>query len=311
MILSVSRRTDIPAFYSEWFFQRLRAGYAYVRNPMNPHQISEVSLSPEAVDGVVFWTKNPAPMLSRLAELRDAPYYFQFTLTPYARDVEKNLPPKDELVATFRQLARSFGRERVVWRYDPILLSERYTTAYHVRAFRALCDELGEATEKCTISFLDMYRNIRARVTPLGIRAPEEGEMQELAERFGEIARAHGLGIDTCAEAMDLSRFGVGRAACIDVQRLERIGQCKLRTVRDRNQREACGCAASIDLGAYNTCRNGCCYCYANFNDALVRTRALQHDPASPLLCGRVEEGDVIRPRAMESLRERQISLFD
>ena len=166
MIISVSRRTDIPSYYSEWLFNRLNAGYAYVRNPMNPHRISEVSLSPDVVDGIVFWTKNPTPMLNRLHELQDYTYYFQFTLTPYGADVEKNIPSKNDIVIpTFQKLSSMIGKERVVWRYDPILLNDKYTMQYHMKYFRVLCDKLADHTEKCTISFLDLYKNIQRSIS--------------------------------------------------------------------------------------------------------------------------------------------------
>ena len=171
MIISASRRTDIPTYYSEWFFNRLREGYVLVRNPMNARQISRISLSPEAVDGIVFWTKNPVPMLSRLGELEPYPYYFQFTLTAYGRDVEPNLPGKNGvLIPAFQELSRMAGRERVVWRYDPIFLSDRYTVEYHCRYFRVLAAKLGEYTEKCTVSFLDFYRSTARNMRSLHIR---------------------------------------------------------------------------------------------------------------------------------------------
>ena len=311
MIISASRRTDIPCYYSEWFFNRLKAGFAYVRNPMNPHRISEVSLAPEVVDGIVFWTKNPTPMLNRLDELRDIPYYFQFTVTPYGTDVEKNVPSKNNvIVPAFQKLAEIAGKERVVWRYDPILLNEKYTVAYHIKYFRALCDKLADSTEKCTISFLDLYKNIQHSIAPLGIRPPSVSEMEELIGHFSETVQAYGLVLDTCAETVDLSKYGVGHAACIDRERLERIGNCTLHLERDKNQREACGCMAAVDLGAYNTCQNGCVYCYANFNQTLVNDCCGKHDPASPLLFGEVGEQDVVKPREMKSLKVGQMKLF-
>lgn len=311
MIISASRRTDIPSYYSEWFFNRIRAGYVYVRNPMNPHRISEVSLSPALVDGIVFWTKNPAPMLDRLEELRDYVYYFQFTLTPYEDDVERNIPSKDKVVIpAFRRLSRLIGRERVVWRYDPILLSHKYSMRCHVAHFRRLCGELAGYTEKCTISFIDMYKNIRRSISSLGISGLTANQMEELAGDFSEIAKNHGIYIDTCAEEVDLSRIGAGHASCIDRKRLERIGGCKLDVKKDLNQRAACGCVSSIDIGAYNTCQNGCVYCYANFNRTIVLDCCNRHDPLAPLLFGQVSAEDIVKPRDMRSCREEQLS-FD
>lgn len=311
MIISASRRTDIPSYYSEWFFNRLKDGYVYVRNPMNPHRISEVSLSPDVVDGIVFWTKNPTPMLNRLDELQNYTYYFQFALTPYGTDIEKNVPSKNDIVIpTFQKLSSMIGKERVIWRYDPILLNDRYTMQYHIKYFRVLCDKLSDYTEKCTISFLDLYKNIQRRIAPLGIHPLTSGQAEELTELFCEIAKEHDIYIDTCAEEIDLSKYGVRHASCIDRNRIERIGKCKLNIERDKNQRAACGCIASIDLGAYNTCNNGCVYCYANFNQTLVNDCCRKHNPYSPLLYGEVGTEDIVKTREMKSFRDGQMNLF-
>lgn len=311
MIISVSRRTDIPSYYSEWFFNRIGDGYVYVRNPMNFRRISEISLSPDVVDGIVFWTKNPAPMLGRLDELRDYTYYFQFTLTPYGTDVEKNVPSKTDIVIpAFQKLSSLIGKERVVWRYDPILLNEKYTMQYHIKFFQLFCDKLSRYTEKCTISFIDLYKNIQRRISQLGINALSHDQMEELMGQFSEIAKEHGIDIDTCAEEIDLSKFGIKRASCIDARRLERIGNYKLNIERDKNQRAACGCAASIDIGAYNTCKNGCVYCYANFNQTLVNECCGKHNPSAPLLYGEVSADDIVKTREMKSLRDGQMNMF-
>ena len=312
MIISASRRTDISTYYSEWFFNRLREGYVLVRNPMNARQISWISLSPEAVDGIVFWTKNPVPMLSRLGELEPYPYYFQFTLTAYGRDVEPNLPGKNGvLIPAFQELSRMAGRERVVWRYDPIFLSDRYTVEYHCRYFRVLAAKLGEYTEKCTVSFLDFYRSTARNMRSLHIREMTAAQQREMMERFSEIAGEYGLYIDTCSEAISLEDLGISHASCVDRERLERIGGYRLKAGRDRNQRKECGCAASVDIGAYDTCGNGCLYCYATDSPPRAAERVRAHRPDSPILFGTVGPEDVIREREAVSLREQQLSLFD
>ena len=312
MIISASRRTDISTYYSEWFFNRLREGDVLVRNPMNARQISRISLSPEAVDGIVFWTKNPVPMLSRLGELEPYPYYFQFTLTAYGRDVEPNLPGKNGvLIPAFQELSRMAGRERVVWRYDPIFLSDRYTVEYHCRYFRVLAAKLGEYTEKCTVSFLDFYRSTARNMCSLHIREMTAAQQREMMERFSEIAGEYGLYIDTCSEAISLEDLGISHASCVDRERLERIGGYRLKVGRDRNQRKECGCAASVDIGAYDTCGNGCLYCYATDSPPRAAERVRAHRPDSPILFGTVGPEDVIREREAVSLREQQLSLFD
>lgn len=250
-------------------------------------------------------------MLNRLDLLKDYTYYFQFTLNPYSSDVEKNVPSKSEIIIpTFQKLSSAIGKERVIWRYDPILLSDKYTLQYHIKYFRKICDKLTDYTEKCTISFIDIYKNIHQQISSLGITALSHDQIEELMGQFSEIAKDHGIYIDTCAEEIDLDQFGIKHASCIDAHRLERIGNYKLDIERDPNQRAACSCVASVDIGAYNTCKNGCVYCYANFNQALVNNCFDKHNAASPLLYGEVSTDDVIRPREMKSCKDGQMNLF-
>lgn len=311
MIISASRRTDIPAYYSQWLFNRLREGYVLVRNPMNAHQIGRISLSPDVVDGIVLWTKNPVPILGYLGELEPWHYYVQFTLTAYGRDVEPNLPSKNDiLIPAFRKLSKAVGRDRVVWRYDPIFLSDRYTMEYHCRYFRVLASKLCGYTEKCTVSFLDWYQTIAKNMEILKVKAETSGQQREIMERLAEIAGEYGLVLDTCAEAGDFEACGIRRAHCIDRERLERIGGCRLSAKKDPNQRPECGCVESIDIGAYGTCPSGCRYCYANRSEQAAVKNSRLHNPSSPLLFGAVGAGDVIKDRRMRSLREEQMELF-
>ena len=311
MILSVSRRTDIPSYYSEWFFNRLNEGFVCVRNPMNIHRVSRIEINKNVIDGIVFWTKNPKPMLPYLDKLNDYPYYFQFTLNPYSTDIETNLPSKKEhIIPTFIELSKIIGKERVIWRYDPIMINERYTLDYHIKYFASLAERLSPYTEKCTISFIDLYRNISKNMNGLGVKAIPNETQKEIASKFSEIANNNGLKIDTCCEGADLSNYGIGHAACIDMKRLERIGNYRLKLSKDKNQREECGCFESIDIGAYNTCRNGCKYCYANFSAAVVDKNYNLHNAKSPILFGDLQDDDIITDKIMTSNRINQLSLF-
>ncbi|WP_075717965.1 DUF1848 domain-containing protein [Roseburia sp. 499] len=309
MILSVSRRTDIPNYYSEWFFNRIKEGYLYVRNPMNFHQISKISLSPELVDCIVFWTKNPKPMLNRLIELKDYHYYFQFTLTGYGKNIEPNVPhKKKEMIPIFQELSERIGSERVVWRYDPILLTERYTTEYHIKAFEEIVRELEGYTKKVVISFVDMYDKMKHK--GVYFNEMKEEECRFLAEKMSEIARAHHMEIASCAEKIDLRECGVKHNSCIDKELIEEIIGCQLNVNKDKNQREACGCVESIEVGTYDTCLNGCQYCYANRSEQRIKNIISHYNPLSPLLCGEITEGDKITERKVKSFREEQLSLF-
>ncbi len=293
MIISASRRTDIPAFYSGWLLRRLAEGYALVRNPMRPHQVSRVSLLPEAVSGLVLWTKNAAPMLDKLGLLRPYAYCFQYTLNAYGGDMEPGLPALETRIETFRALACQIGQQRVIWRYDPVALNPRYGTQYHVDAFGYIAHHLRDCTECCTISFLDFYQKTARATKRLGIRPAADEEKAEIARGFTRIAREYGLRLTACAE--DVSYPGIERAACIDTQLLGRIGGVPVPYRKDKNQRPACGCAESVDIGAYDTCAYRCAYCYAN----RPGMSAAHCDTASPLLCSVPGEGDVIRERTL------------
>lgn len=312
MIISASRRTDIPAYYSQWMFKRLKDEYVLVRNPMNIHQVGKINLSPDVVDGIVFWTKNPVPMLSHLSELDKYNYYFQFTLTAYDRDVEPNIPSKNNIIIpAFQKLSQTIGREKVIWRYDPIFFNDRYTMEYHCKYFKVLAEKLGDYTEKCTVSFLDLYRNTARNMRSLNIQQGTTEQQFEMMQRFSEIAKKYGFYIDTCCEMIELEKIGISHAHCIDGKRFERIGKCKLALEKDRNQRSECGCVSSIDIGTYNTCKNSCLYCYANYNNNIVMRNTQMHNPLSPLLFGEIGQDDVIKERKIKSCKECQLSFFD
>ena len=298
MLLSVSRRTDIPSCYSEWFYNRIKAGFVYVRNPMNYRQVSEVRLTPDLIDCIIFWTKNPIPMMDRLDELKEYAYYFQFTLTGYGRDVERNLPDKRTvLIPAFQNLSDKIGRERVIWRYDPIFFSDRYTREYHLNVFRCIAEALRGYTEKCVISFVDIYPKNRKNMERLSCYVPDEREIRKFAKELNGTAERNGIVVASCAEKMDLEDCGIVHNRCIDREMIERITGRRLNVNRDKNQRAECGCAASVDIGTYNTCGNGCAYCYANHSANSVGSNLLKYDPASPILCGRVETEDRVKAR--------------
>lgn len=312
MIISASRRTDIPARYSEWFYQRLKEKYVLVRHPRNRHQISKINLSPDVVDGIVFWTKNPIPMLSRLAELENYPYYFQFTLTAYGKDVEPDIPSKNNrLIPAFQQLSKTIGREKVVWRYDPIFFNDSYTIEYHCKYFSVLAGKLGDYTEKCTVSFLDLYNHTIRNMKQLNIRQDTDKQRLELMQRFSETAHKYGFYIDTCCESGEFAKLEIPHAHCIDRERFERIGHYKLDIEKDKNQRLSCGCIASIDIGAYDTCTNGCLYCYANSSKSTAMRNTNTHHPLSPILFGETESNDMVKERNIQTCVDSQLSLFD
>lgn len=311
MILSVSRRTDIPNYYSDWFLNRLREGFLYVRNPMNPRQVSRIELSPEVIDCIVFWTKNPAPMLARLEELSPYPYYFQFTLTGYGRDVEPGVPHKREnMIPAFQRLSEMIGSNRVIWRYDPILFTSVYTPEYHLQAFSQIAEALRGHTKRCVISFVDRYAKNSGSMKRLGAYELEQPALEAFSRQLVGIANKNGMTVSSCAEVMDLSHCGIHHSSCIDRQLIEEIIGCPLKVGKDKNQRHECGCVESIEVGTYDTCRNGCLYCYANSSQKQVDRVSQSYDPHSPLLCGQATEADKVTERKMVSLRDSQMSFL-
>ncbi len=310
MILSVSRRTDIPSYYSEWFYNRIKEGFVLVRNPMNPHQISKISLSPEVVDCIVFWTKNPEPMMDRLEELSAYPYYFQFTLTGYGKDVECNVPHKKEkMIPVFQRLAEKIGKQRVIWRYDPILFNATYTPEYHLKAFEQIAAALEGYTERCVISFVDEYAKIRKSLKELAVYELGEAELLAFAKNLRKSAERHGITVGSCAESIDLQECGIEHNSCIDKKRIEALIGSRLNAAKDKNQRPECGCVESVEIGTYNTCKNGCRYCYANHSAESVRNNSAKYHPLSPILCGEITAEDKVSERAVKSLKERNYSL--
>lgn len=309
MILSVSRRCDIPAHFANWFYHRIREGYVYVRNPFRFHQISHIDLSPDVVDCIVFWSKNPAPMLSRLPELTEYMYYFQFTLNAYGREIEPNLPDLAARIHTFQELAGRLGKQRVLWRYDPVLLTPDYTVSWHRERFAYLAEQLAGYTQTCTFSFPDLYPAMARRAALSGIRPLSGPEKSDLAQSLSAIARSCGLSLNTCAEDIDLSAYRIGHARCIDPFLISRLLGCDLDWKKDGGQRPGCGCAASIDLGIYHTCTHGCVYCYANGPSGPSPARLQAYEETSPLLCSRLTEADQISKPSVKSWKNPQLRL--
>ncbi|MDR1630166.1 MAG: DUF1848 domain-containing protein [Oscillospiraceae bacterium] len=295
MIISASRRTDIPCFFAGWFQNRLDEGYAITRNPFNPSQLSRVSLRRGDVDCFVFWTKDPQPFLPVLKTLdaRGDCYYFQFTLTPYGNDIERRLRPKAAIEETFIKLSETIGKERVLWRYDPVIVNPAVPPEYHKEQFERLCERLRKHTGRVTLSFVDAYAKIKSPA----VRPVAGDVVLDLAACFGKTAHAYGITPVSCCEPYDLSAFGISHGACIDSALIERLTGRPLTAKADRNQRNGCSCCAGTDIGAYNTCQNGCVYCYASHSAASVQNNLNQHDDHSPLFIGMLKEGDKVKEK--------------
>ena len=301
MIISASRRTDIPAFYTDWFMNRIREGYFHRVNPFNSNQVSGFSLKPEDVDAICFWTKNPRPLMKHLDELDGLGlnYYFQFTLNPYDKSFEPVVPPLQERIATMTELAERIGPERVVWRYDPVILSSITPVSWHLEQAELIARQLKYATRRLVFSFYDFYGKGQGRLNKAlegtgikleDITSPEHKDaLEQIAQGFKEITDRYGLQIFSCSEDIDLAAIGIEHGACIDGKLIGDLFKTTSTTIKDKNQRQTCGCVESVDMGMYNTCHFRCAYCYANFNEGMIESNCRKHYPDSPSLLGKYD----------------------
>lgn len=293
MIISASRRTDLPAFYSEWFMNRIKEGYCTVENPFNKKQVSRISLQPESVDVIVFWSKNPKPLMRYLDELdaRGYKYYFQYTLTNYSKLWEPNIPDIQESIETFLELSKALGGEKVIWRYDPIIFSNVTDFNYHYRNFTKLADMLKGSADRVMISILDDYRGAGRRIKELqnvGVRLMnnpmESDEFKSFIKNIADYSKDRGIDMYSCAEAMDLKLQGVQHGKCIDAGYIKEVFKIDVDSRKDKNQRPECGCALSRDIGSYDTCPHRCVYCYAVRSEKIAAGNYEKHEKHSSSL---------------------------
>lgn len=308
MILNTGSRTDIPAYYSDWFYNRIKAGYVLSRNPYYPTQITKYLLNPEVVDAIVFCTKNPSPMLDRLSLLSAFDTFWFVTITPYRRDIEPCVPPKELVIKSFQRLSEQIGKARISWRYDPIFITDNYPVNYHIEQFQRMAKALAGYTDQCVVSFIDLYEKTKRNFQKA--RSVTNKEQVTLIAAFSEIAKENSLQIHLCCENAGLVRENVDADGCMSQIVLEKAIGCKLDVPQKKTARKECSCLLGADIGAYNTCGHGCLYCYANYDKETVSKNRKLHDASSPLLIGTVSEHDVIKQAEQKSWKNGQLDFF-
>lgn len=310
MIIQTGMRTDIPAFYSKWFLNRIKEGYVLVRNPYNPNQVTKYSLSPEVVDLIAFCTKNPAPLLPYMEALKPYGQYWFVTITPYGKDIEPNVPDKEAVMKNFKMLSAAVGVDSVGWRYDPIFIDDKHSVEWHIRQFEHMAQTLSGFTRTCVISFIDIYKKVERNFP--AARAVSKEDRLRIGQAFVEISKQYGMTIRPCAEGNELAPFGADCSGCMTVNTFETALHTKLNVPkRSSNQRNGqCACLLGVDIGAYDTCGHLCKYCYSNSNVALVRENMRKHNPESPFLLGNHMPGDVVHEAKQQSWIDGQMSLF-
>lgn len=293
MILNISGRTDIVAFYEKWLIKRLEVGFVDVRNPFNPKLVSRINFSD--VDLILFCTKNPIPILNDLDKI-NIPYLFQVTITPYKSDIEPNVPSKKEVIEAVKKISQVIGKENISVRYDPIFLSEKYNIDYHIKAFSKLCMLLNGYVETVIVSFLDEYKNVIKNKNVLKYRQFTEDDYKLIGENFSKIAKLNNMKVQTCFEDRNLAEYGFTKGECLSHELAYKLTGKKYKSWKARKERK-CNCVEMVDIGVYNSCKHFCKYCYANYDEKVVNNNFKNHDVNSSLLVGNLEDDDIIKTR--------------
>lgn len=300
MIINISGRTDIINHYSEWLFNRFQTGYALSRNSLFPKHIRRYELTPEKVDCIIFGSKNYASILPRIKEITDKfATYFYYTITAYGKDIEPCVPNIDESIKTLLQLEKIVGKEKIAWRYDPVLLTEKYTVEKHLETFSYMAKRLSGHIDRCIFSFVEIYSKHKINFPELLTITAKQ--MEVLAEGLGEIAKKHNILLQTCGPEADYTKYGINSSGCVTLEILGKANNLQFKNLKHRGFREGCHCIESRDIGMLNCCPNGCKYCYANKNSETALKNYRNHDPLSPLLIGRVEPNDDVKPGLQKS----------
>lgn len=302
MIINTGGRTDTVQYYTEWLLRRFSEGYVLSRNPIFQNKVTRYELTPDKVDCVVFCSKNYKPILPRLHEITDRfNTYFHYTITAYGKDVEPGVPSVEESMQTLIELSKQVGRQRIAWRYDPVLLTEKYTVSRHLETFEQMAKILAPYIDRCVFSFVEMYKKLETNMPEIILLSEED--RNALAHGFGTIADKYGISIQTCGKNGDFTRYGIHASGCMTLDILGKANDILFKDLKHKGMRQGCHCIESRDIGAYNTCLNGCKYCYANTNPQKARENYSLHDSASPLLLGQLKGTDTVQQGAQKSFR--------
>jgi len=292
MVINVSGRTDIVAFYMDWFLKRIEEGYFMVRNPFYPKLVHRIDY--EDVDLIVFCTKNPKNLLLNIDKITK-PFIVHVTLTPYEQDIEPSVPPVEDVIETIKKLSKKIGKDKIFVRYDPVFLNDKYTIDYHIKAFEKITKDLDGYTKTIIISFIDYYKNVEANMDILKIKPFGEEDYERIGENFSYIASKHGMSVQTCAEKQTLFEYGFIQNDCVTEDLVEHFTGKTIKEKWTARRDKNCNCIHMYDIGEYNTCKHYCKYCYANYSEKDIERRVKLHNPNSSVLIGTIAQDDIIR----------------
>ena len=292
MVLNVSGRTDVVAFYTEWFMNRYKEGFVDVRNPFNPKLVSRIYFSD--VDAIVFCTKNPTPILKYIDKIKQ-PILFHITLTPYKKDIEPNVLPKGIIIESIKKLSKLIDKNNIYVRYDPIFISDKYNLDYHIKSFDSLCSKLNGYVKHIIISFMDEYKNVSKNDYIIKSKQITDLDYEIIGKNFSKIAECYNMTIQTCSEERNLVEYGFQKKDCISHELAFKLtGKTNFKSWKARNNKN-CKCIEMVDIGMYNTCKHYCKYCYANYDEKNIEKNVKLHDKNSSLLIGYLKEDDIIK----------------
>lgn len=294
MIINTGGRTDTVQYYSQWLLNRFKEGFVYTRNPLFPSKVTRYELTPDTIDCIVFCSKNYEPVLERVHEITDKfNTYFHYTITAYGTDIEPRVPSIEKSIETLLKLENIVGKNRITWRYDPVLLTGKYTIDYHLKTFENMAKQLSGHIDRCIFSFVEMYKKLSVNMPEL--KAITDEQKTALARGMGKIAQEYNIHLQTCATNGDYTSFGIYPSGCMTLDILGNANNIKFKKLKHKGMRKHCHCIEARDIGAYDTCPNGCRYCYANSTPKKAIENFKLHNPNSPILLGKIKETDIIQ----------------
>ena len=306
MIINTGSRTDTVQYYSDWLLKRFEDGFVYSRNPMFPNKVTRYELDPKVLDCVVFCSKNYEPILDRLTEITDKfNTYFHYTITAYGKDIEPNVPTIDESIETLIKLSKIVGKQRIAWRYDPILLTEKYTKNVHYETFEYIAERLSPYIGRCIFSFVDMYKKLKTNMPEIILLT--DADKNEIAKNIGVIAKKHNMIIQTCATVENLEQYGILQSGCMTSDILGKANYITFKKLRHSGNRQGCRCMENRNIGDYDTCPNGCKYCYANQNPQIAQENYRKHNPNDLMILGNLKPTDEIQQSNQKSFLENNM----
>ncbi len=308
MILNTGARTDTVQYFTPWLLKRFEEGYVLARNPLFPSKVTRYELSPDNIDLVLFCSKNYQPILQDLHKITDRyPAYFHYTITVYGKDLEPGVPNIETSIETLKELSAIVGKKRVSWRYDPILLTEYYTVEKHKETFAYMAKKIAPYIDRCIFNFVELYKKLQTNMPELHLLTTEN--KQEIPAYLGEVAKKNHMTIQTCGKNGDFTKYGIGASGCATLDIFGQANGLEFRKLKHKGMREGCGCIESRDIGAYDTCLNGCKYCYANKSPQKAYDNYKFHNPDAPLLLGELKETDIVTQGNQKSFLKKKSML--